>query len=141
MKWGPFDMTCRPITILVVADNAMVRHIASTAFEAIGCLVLEAEDGSGALARLAAHPEVALLFANQDIPDMGGRELAAAARALRPELKVVVTTDAPGEAPPSDDLPFVPKPWTIASLKALVQPMIRRTADEAHFGWPSGLKP
>lgn len=133
-------MTCRPITILVVADNAMVRHIAATAFEALGCLVLEAGDGSGALARLAAHPEVALLFANQDIPDMDGRELAAAARALRPELKVVVTTDTPGEAPPSDDLPFVPKPWTIASLKALVQPMIRRAADEARLGRPGGLK-
>lgn len=134
-------MTCRPTTILVVADNAMARHIAATAFEALGCLVLEAGDGSGALARLAAHPEVALLFANQDIPDMDGRELAAAAQALRPELKVVVTADAPGEVSPSGDLLFVSKPWTIASLKALVQPMNRRAADEARFGRPSGPKP
>lgn len=133
-------MSCQPVTILVVDDDAMVRNVAATAFEAFGCLVLEAEDGDRALAQVATHPEIALLFANRDIAGMNGVDLAVAARALRPELKVALTFAASGEAGLPSDLPVVPKPWTIANLKALVQPMLAQASGKAVLGRSKWLR-
>ncbi len=82
-------------TILVVEDDADVRAYSTEALRELGYDVLEADDGASALALLEA-PEasrIALLFSDVVLPGgMTGADLASAARALHPDLKVLFTT-------------------------------------------------
>jgi CheY-like chemotaxis protein len=54
--------------------------------------VLEAEGGATALQLLQQHPEIMLMFTDVVMPEMNGAKLAEAARALRPDLKILFTT-------------------------------------------------
>jgi len=66
----------------------IVVDVAARALRAIGYTVLQASDGAAALDKLA-DARVDVLVTDVVMPGMGGRELAEAARALLPELKVV----------------------------------------------------
>jgi two-component system cell cycle sensor histidine kinase/response regulator CckA len=80
-------------TILVVEDNPDVRGLAVSMLESLGYRVLAAEDAEQALGLLRCEPGIALLFTDIVMP--GGKtgvELAQEARAMRPELKVLLTS-------------------------------------------------
>lgn len=79
-------------TILVVEDDDRVRNYSVEALRELGYTVIQASRGPEALALLAAHPEVTLLFTDVVMPGMTGRELATLVHAQRPELKVLFTT-------------------------------------------------
>lgn len=98
--------------ILVLEDDPRSRAIAVELFAGLGLAVFDAANGRNALNLLAAHGEIAVLFADVRLPDMTGIEVAEAARKLRPDLKVVLTsayTDA--ELPAMPGMIFVAKPW------------------------------
>ena len=57
-----------------------------------GSACCEAHDGPSALKQLEQHPEVQLIFTDVGLPGMNGAQLVAAARALRPDIKVLFTT-------------------------------------------------
>jgi CheY-like chemotaxis protein len=78
-------------TILVVEDEAMVRHLAVDSLRELGYTVLEAETGEAALKLLAEHM-VNLLFTDIVMPSINGRQLAEQGAKLRPGLKVLFTT-------------------------------------------------
>jgi CheY-like chemotaxis protein len=79
--------------ILVVEDDADVREQVVSMLGELRYTVLEAADGASALRMLEAHPAVQLLFTDVGLPGgMSGRELADAARAARPTLRVLFTT-------------------------------------------------
>ncbi len=76
--------------VLLVEDDELVRHYATTLLNGLGYRVVIARDGVEALAQLESHPEVALLFTDVVMPGgIGGRELADRATALRPGLPVL----------------------------------------------------
>jgi len=80
-------------TILLVEDNEMVRQFAHDQLASLGYRVIPAASGHEALELLKAHPDVALLFTDVVMPGgMSGRELADAARKLRPGLPVLYTS-------------------------------------------------
>ena len=82
--------------ILVVEDNAPLREVAVTVLHNLGYATVEAETADDALALLAAHPDIALLFTDIMLP--GGRsgfDLAAEARRRWPRLKVLYTSGHP----------------------------------------------
>jgi CheY-like chemotaxis protein len=80
-------------TILVVEDDARVRRVASARLRSLGYQVVEADGAETALSLLAAHPEVAMIFTDIVMPGgMTGDEMAEAARALRPDIKVLFTS-------------------------------------------------
>ena len=119
-------------TLLVVEDDAMVRGYVVAQLEAAGYGVRQAKDGSSALAMLAADTAIVLLFTDVMMPGgMTGRELAIAARGLRPELKVVYTSGYTENAIVHDGrldegVRFLGKPYRPAALLR----MIRETLDE-----------
>ncbi|MDB4973382.1 MAG: domain S-box protein [Myxococcaceae bacterium] len=77
-------------TILLVEDEDQVRALARTALRRQGYQVLEAEQGEQALALCEQHVgNIHLLLTDVVMPRMGGRELAARAAVLRPEMKVL----------------------------------------------------
>jgi PAS domain S-box-containing protein len=80
-------------TILVVEDDALVRQNVIVQLKALGYRVLDAPAGPQALDLLHRNPGIDLLFTDIIMPSgMNGRELADAARALRPGLKVLFTS-------------------------------------------------
>ncbi|MGQ0662499.1 MAG: CHASE domain-containing protein [Pseudomonadota bacterium] len=77
-------------TILVVEDEPEVREIAISALATLGYRVLAADSGPRALEALGQHPEIHLLFTDVVMQGgMNGGELARAAQARRPGLKVL----------------------------------------------------
>ncbi len=79
--------------VLLVEDDEMVRNFARDQVISLGYRVVEAANGPDALRCLAEHPEIALLFTDVVMPGgMSGRQLADAARGLRPDLPVLYTS-------------------------------------------------
>ncbi len=80
-------------TILVVEDDADVRDLVVHMLRELEYRVLEAEDGSGALAVLENNDHIDILFTDVVLPgDMNGTEIARRALAKLPDLKVMLTT-------------------------------------------------
>jgi PAS domain S-box-containing protein len=80
-------------TILVVEDDADVRIYSVESLRELGYVVLEAENARAALQLIEHHPEIRVLFTDIGLPGgQNGRQLAEAARKLRPTLKVMFTT-------------------------------------------------
>jgi len=112
--------TVERVTVLVVDDEPAVRAMAVDMLRALGLEVLDAYNGQDALRLLSRHPEIRLLFTDVRMPGMTGVELAEAARRLRPDLKVIVTSAYVGEdVVRSSDL-FVPKPFRLEQLAAVI---------------------
>ncbi len=80
-------------TILVVEDDAMVRSFARNELQSLGYRVIEASSGKAAMILIEQRDDIDLLFTDVVMPGgMSGRELADAARQLRPSLRVLYTS-------------------------------------------------
>jgi nitrogen-specific signal transduction histidine kinase len=85
--------------ILVVEDNDNVRKSVVQQLQRLGYRTLEAEDGQAALAILESDPRIDLLFSDVVMPGgLSGRQLAAAVRRRRPDLKILLTSGFPDKA-------------------------------------------
>jgi len=78
--------------IVLVEDNEDVRAYSSSVLRELGYEVLEAADADSGLAVLRQVNRVDLLFTDVVLPGPSGRELADAALAERPQLRVLFTT-------------------------------------------------
>ncbi len=77
-------------SILLVEDEDTVRVLVETILRARGYAVLEARSGRDGVKLCETHPgKLDLLLTDVVMPVLGGRELAEAARKLRPGLKVL----------------------------------------------------
>ncbi len=80
-------------TVLVVDDEPTVRMLVTDVLEELGYTAIEAEDGAAGLAVLRSERHIDLLVTDVGLPGgMNGRQVADAARALRPGLKVLFIT-------------------------------------------------
>ncbi len=79
--------------ILVVEDDARVRRVTVSRLLDAGYSVIEASNGTEALALCQENQDIALLFTDIVMPGgMAGDELAHKIRAMRPEIKVLFTS-------------------------------------------------
>jgi CheY-like chemotaxis protein len=105
----------RVLTILLVEDDDGIRTIASVLLESEGHHVHATATGEEASAWLAQHqPDV--LFADVNLPGIGGAEVARLAREAHPELRVLLTS---GEAMPDPA-------WLASGVRYLNKPYDRR---------------
>lgn len=80
-------------TILVVEDDDDVRMYSVEVLRDLGYHVLEAHDGPAALRLLERQPAVHLFFTDVVLPGgLTGAQVAARARAISPNMKVLFTT-------------------------------------------------
>ncbi len=112
--------------VLIVEDEAGVRDIAAQLFSDMGFTTLMMGDGPSALEILRSNREIELLFSDIVMPGgMTGLELAQQARALRPDLKVVLASGYPMKTlladNTDDNIVFVKKPYRIADLLKVLQ--------------------
>jgi CheY-like chemotaxis protein len=80
-------------TVLVIDDEEVVRGLVLDVLEENGYAALEASDGASGLRVLQSSARIDLLITDVGLPGgMNGRQLADAARELRPGLKVLFIT-------------------------------------------------
>jgi len=115
-------------TILVVEDDARVRRVAIARLRSLGYQVIEAAKGAAALAILSEHPEIAMIFTDVVMPGgMTGDELAQAALALRPDVKILLTSGYAEPAVASQGLSagaWLKKPYTAAELARKIRSIL-----------------
>ncbi len=79
--------------VLVVDDEPTVRMLVGDVLEDLGYAAIEAEDGPSGLKVLRGGARIDLLVSDVGLPGgMNGRQMADAARVLRPGLKVLFIT-------------------------------------------------
>lgn len=127
--------------VLLVEDDAAVRELSAGMLRELNYAVIKAEDAARALQLIEIVPDIGVLFTDLDLPGgMNGRQLAEAARRLRPELRVLFTTGYArnaivhhGRLDPGIDL--ISKPFSAAALAS----KIRELLDKAGSGHKSCL--
>ena len=114
-------------TVLVVDDEPAVRMLVVEVLAELGLDHLEAEDAPSGLALLQTGVRIDLLVTDIGLPGgMDGRALAEAARAIRPDLKILfITGYAENFALPDTALApstkILTKPFTMETLAARVR--------------------
>ena len=116
-------------TILIVDDEAIVRNSLKRALTRFGHRVLEAGDGATALTALqAADPPVDLAILDLVLPG-GGAGVFELLKAVRPELKVIVSSGYSPDGVAAKGLEnkvdaFLPKPYELTQLRDVVSKVL-----------------
>jgi PAS domain S-box-containing protein len=80
-------------TVLVIDDEPTVRMLVSEVLTDLGYTAIEAVDGPAGLKVLSSDARIDLLVTDVGLPGgMNGRQVADAARGLRPDLKILFIT-------------------------------------------------
>ena len=116
-------------TIFVVEDEERVRLVTVDTLRDLGYTIAHAANGEEALKLLEQQPRVDLLFTDIVMPGMTGRELADAALARRPGLKVLYTTGYTKNAVVHNGMldaqvAFLAKPFTVEGLAIKVRTVL-----------------
>ncbi len=80
-------------TVLIVDDEATIRHLVDEILDEVGYTVIGAADGAAGLKVLQSGARIDLLITDVGLPNgMNGRQVADAGRSLRPGLKILFIT-------------------------------------------------
>ena len=105
---------------LVVDDQPDVLDMAAELFRTLGYDVLAANNAEEALNILKRNPDVGVLFSDVVMPGMSGVDLAHKARAVNPELNIILASGYTGLALETSesvsDFQFISKPYRIAEV-------------------------
>lgn len=86
---GPEPSLSGEGVILLVEDDPIVRRVSKAMLEKLGFTVVEAQDGVAGLELFRQRDDIRLLLTDITMPRMGGIDLAAQARQLRPGISVL----------------------------------------------------
>jgi PAS domain S-box-containing protein len=117
-------------TVLVVEDEATVRMLVTETLDELGYAAIEAADGQSGLAILQSNARIDLLVTDVGLPGLNGRQLADAARLLRPQLKILFMTGyahnaAVGNGTRLDPgMEIITKPFSLDALAKKIHQMI-----------------
>jgi PAS domain S-box-containing protein len=111
--------SARPLHLLVVDDDALVRLNTAAMLEDLGHTVVEAASGQEALALLEENA-FDLLITDQAMPKMTGVQLAAVVQSNYPHLPILIATGY-AELPDGIDLPRLSKPFHQGALATAVK--------------------
>jgi PAS domain S-box-containing protein len=137
---APADLPRGSERVLLVEDNPSVREAAEKSLAELGYRVHAMSDAAAAMAWLERGEAVDLLFTDLVMPGgMSGRDLAAAAVARRPGLKVLLTTgyaEAAVQNGGSHGLRahFIGKPYRRADLARMLRKALADAAQDGENG-------
>ncbi|WP_051521524.1 PAS domain S-box protein [Rubellimicrobium mesophilum] len=101
--------------VLLVDDDADVRGVTAAQLSDLGCEVVEAGSAEEALARLDADPDLDAVLSDVVMPGLDGVALAAAIRARRPSLPILLMTGHADRARLAGEV-VLDKPFTPQAL-------------------------
>jgi CheY-like chemotaxis protein len=121
------------LRILLVDDDDLVQTAMSAQLHRLGHSVVIAENGREALDRVEAGLQIDLVLLDIDMPVLDGTQTLPLLRKLRPDLPVVIETGNLGEwaeqlARGHQDVAVLVRPFSLAELKAAIDPWIARVA-------------
>jgi two-component system NtrC family sensor kinase len=118
----------RRATVLVVEDDAEVRGTSIAMVQDLGHQVLIARTGAEALALIRAGNPIDVVLTDLVMPGrMSGVELAQAAAAAAPAIKVVITTGYPGHPDLlRSELPVLAKPFARHDLDTTIHALLEQ---------------
>jgi PAS domain S-box-containing protein len=115
--------------VLVVEDEPVVRGLIVEELKELGYQALEAVDGPDGLEILQSKRRIDLLVTDIGLPGLNGRQVADAARTMRPELKILFMTGyaenaalASGFLEPGMEM--ITKPFAMEALATRIRTMI-----------------
>jgi CheY-like chemotaxis protein len=119
------ELKCDGI-VLLVEDESSLRVAVASMLRARGLRVVEAADGTEALASLHEHKDdIAIVLLDVTLPGALSREVLTEARRVQQDVKIIVvsaygqnTVDASFAGMPIDA--FLRKPYTLAALMSLM---------------------
>lgn len=111
----------RPLVVLAVDDDGLVLMNTAVMLQDMGHTVFEATSGNQALEILRREQSVDLVITDHAMPKMTGVQLAAAIKAERPGLPIILATGY-AELPPGEEaeLPKLGKPFGQQELMQVV---------------------
>ncbi len=117
-------------TVLIVDDEPTVRMLVADVLGDLGYSALEAEDGASGLNILQSRARIDLLITDVGLPNgMNGRQVADAARVIRPGLKVLFITGyaenaVVGNGHLDPGMAVLTKPFAMDDLAAKIRTLI-----------------
>jgi two-component system cell cycle sensor histidine kinase/response regulator CckA len=117
-------------TILLVEDEDSVRQLVRETLQSRGYRVLEAANGTAALALAATHTDpIHLVITDVVMPGLSGHELVQQLLPTRPSAKVLYLSGYAEDAfasplPVKDQTAFLQKPFTLQSLSRKVREVL-----------------
>lgn len=120
-------------TVLVVDDEPSVRMLVTDILDELGFVAIEAAEGAGALTVLRSDARIDLLVTDVGLPGgLNGRQVADAARAVRPNLPVLFITGHAehaviGNGPLDEGMAIITKPFSIDVLTNRIRDMVEVT--------------
>ncbi|MBI2563307.1 MAG: response regulator, partial [candidate division NC10 bacterium] len=120
------------IRVLIVDDDQAVRQALSRTLEKIGYDVVVAEDGQAGLDRLR-QGGIHIVLADLKMPKLSGQELLKAAKAIAPDVEVIVitghgTVEEAVEAMKEGAYDFITKPFKRIQLEKTVKKAAEKQA-------------
>ncbi|HEX2116340.1 MAG TPA: response regulator, partial [Alphaproteobacteria bacterium] len=117
-------------SILLVEDNAAVRHLTSARLKSLGYTVIEAENARSALEIINSDRPLDLLFTDIVMPGgMDGRELATRARKRHPDLRILLASgysDLARSAASNEPFEVLSKPYGKQELAQRIHAALNR---------------
>ncbi|WMD22010.1 PAS domain-containing protein [Achromobacter seleniivolatilans] len=119
----------RPAVVVLVEDDRNVRDMVCESLTELGMQVLTAADGVAGLELVLATRGIDLLVTDVGLPGLNGRQLADAARAAHPGLKVLMMTGYAESAARDQGflelgMELIVKPFSLDVLGERVQRML-----------------
>jgi len=115
-------------TLLIVDDDKTIRDLLDEVFQHAGYRTLLAEDGPSGLAILRTEVHIDMLVTDVGLPGLNGRQLADAARVIRPALPVLFMTGYAEVAQSGDFLDdgmqMLTKPFALEAALTRVRSML-----------------
>ncbi len=117
-------------TVLVLDDEPSVRMLIADVLEELGYEAMEAADGQAALEMMRSGARLDLLITDVGLPGgMNGRQVADAARRIRPDLKVLFITGyaenaLTGQGKMEAGMHVMTKPFAMEALAGRIRDII-----------------
>ena len=114
----------RPLSILLIDDEEIVRTATAEMIRDLGHEVIEAAGGAEALGKLAAGLQVDAVITDYKMPRIDGAELSRRVNAIRPGVPILIITGYTGTTEDILKLPRLAKPFTQGDLASALADLV-----------------
>ena len=116
----------RPLTVLVVDDEPLIRWAIARTLTSAGYCVIEAPDGTSAIQALAQRPAPDMVLLDYRLPDFFGLSLLAWIRRMSPHTAVVMmsadlTPEMVNKATELGAYRVMPKPFDMSDIEPVLR--------------------